>query len=1114
MPLLVLLIAAALASSVEAQDRDLASFSRISVNEGLSQSRVTAVLQDSDGYMWFGTEDGLNRYDGYDFKVFKHNPDDENSLSHNHITSIYEDRSDMLWVGTTDGLNRYDKYTGEITRYLHDPDEPSSISSQHVTAVLQQRDGTIWVCTLNGLNQLDQETDTFRHFRYDPYDSRTISSNTVRTILEDRFGNLWVGTGFGLNLFDGTDGAFERIALGPGGAEESVITSIFEAPGEGGDLWIGTWGGGFGLLGSGPRNFDAYTSETSDLADDRVTSVYEDLSGHVWVGTVDGGLHRFDRQTRTSTSIRHDPRDPRSLSDDRVTAILEDRQNGLWVATQSGINRLDRNAETFAHIFSEPGRENTLSENVIWSVATDTAGVVWLGTFSGGLNRLDRRTGEIRHYRHDPEDSGSLSSDGPLSVYVDVGGTVWVGTPRGLDRLDSATGKFTHYVLTPKRSGGHYVNAVLTMLEDHSGTLWVGSRSGLFKFDRRKEEFQRVSKLEYKPDREAGVTVRGSRRSGREPLSVSSLHEDSGRNLWIGSLGGGLYRMDETRSEVRHYSAEGTGPTRISHNSVQAVFERPQEPGVLWVGTYSGGLNRVDAKTDSVIHYTEQNSKLPTNTVIGILGDDNGRLWLGTHKGLVRLDPDIMEFRVYDVDRGIQSREFNYGAAHRSHRGELFFGGINGLNAFFPDQITDDPHPPDVVLTDFKLFNTSVDFGDDSVLPRAISGVEEIELGHDQNDISFEYVGLHYAAPHQNTYAYMLENYDHDWRRVSDRRSAIYTSLDPGEYTFRVKGANSDGVWNEEGASVRVVINPPWWSTGWAWLLYGVAMVGAVVAVDRVQRRRLIARERSRAELREIRLKAQAAEAQALVLQAENDRQTRELEEARELQLSMLPDSLPDHPMLEIAADMQTATEVGGDYYDYVMNGNGALTVVIGDATGHGANAGTMVTATKSLFNVLAGEDDLVDVVRKSNTALKKLSLRKLYMALALAKFEDYELELVGAGMPPALVYRSSTETVEEISLKGMPLGTFADYPYHKERIRVDPGDTILLMTDGFPELFSSDGEMFGYTRAKEVFEEVADRTPNEILAHFLRVSSSWTNGHGRDDDMTFVVMKVKQRDG
>ncbi|MBT8400757.1 MAG: SpoIIE family protein phosphatase [Rhodothermia bacterium] len=1114
MLLLALLIASLLAVSADAQDREQVRFTRISVNEGLSQSRVTAVLQDSDGYMWFGTQDGLNRYDGYDFTIFKHNPDDENSLSHNHITSIYEDRSNMLWIGTTDGLNRYDKYTGEIKRYLPDPENPSSLSSQHVTAVLQQRDGTIWVCTLNGLNQLNDEAGEFRQFRYDPYDTTTISSNTVRTILEDRSGNLWVGTAFGLNRYDSSDETFKRIALGTGGLDENVITSIHEAPGEGGALWIGTWGGGFGLLSPGSQKFDEYTAKNSGLTDDRVTSVHEDLSGHVWVGTVDAGLHRFDRQTRTSSSIRHDPRDPRSLSDDRVTAILEDRQSGLWVATQSGINRLDRNAETFAHIRREPDLENTLSENMIWSVATDTSGVVWIGTFSGGLNRLDRRTGEITHFRHDPNDSGSLSSDGPLSVYVDGSGTVWVGTPRGLDRLDPSTGRFTNYVLTPKRSGGHHVNAVMTMLEDHRGTLWVGSRSGLFKFDRRKEEFQRVSKLEYKPEDEPENGVRRSRRAVREPLNVSSLHEDSGRNLWVGALGSGLYRLDETRSEVRHYSAEATGPDRLSHNSVQAVFERPQESGVLWVGTYSGGLNRLDTKTDSVVHYTEQNSKLPTNTVIGILGDDDGRLWLGTHKGLVRLDPSNMEFRLYDVDRGIQSREFNYGAAHRSHRGELFFGGINGLNAFFPDQITDDPHAPDVVLTDFKLFNTSVDFGDDSVLPRAISGVEEVELGHDQNDVSFEYVGLHYAAPHQNTYAYMLENYDQDWRRVSDRRSAIYTSLDPGEYTFRVKGANSDGVWNEEGASVRLVIRPPWWSTGWAWLLYGVALVGAIATIDRVQRRRLIAKERSRAELREIKLKAQAAEAQALVLQAENDRQTRELEEARELQLSMLPDSLPDHPMLEIAADMKTATEVGGDYYDYVMNGSGALTVVIGDATGHGANAGTMVTATKSLFNVLAGEEDLVDVVRKSNAALKKLSLRKLYMALALAKFEDYTLELVGAGMPPALVYRSMTNTVDEIPLKGMPLGTFADYPYHKELIRVEPGDTILLMTDGFPELFSSDGEMFGYKRAREVFEEVADRSPKEILSHFLRVGSSWTNGHGRDDDMTFVVMKVKEVSG
>lgn len=1078
-------------------------FKRLSVNDGLSQSQVSAVLQDRHGYLWFGTHDGLNRYDGYGFVVLKHDPDNDNSLGHNHVTTIHEDARGVLWIGTIEGLNRYDPETGAFTRYAHGPDDLESLSHNHVTAVYEERSGVLWVGTLNGLNRMNPDGTTFERFRYEPGETGTISSNGVNAILEDRSGNLWVGTNLGLNVLDRSSGRFSQVPTMSAEGEEA-ITALYEPQREGGELWVGTWGGGFGLLDGQTRAFASFSDDDGGLHDQRVTSMYEDRSGGVWIGTAEGGLARLDRHTGRVTVLTHDPRDNSSLSDNRITAVLEDRHGGLWVATRSGINSVDQNFGTFTHIWREPDNDNTLSENMVWSVAADTSGTVWIGTFSGGLNRLDRTTGDITHYRHRPDIAGTISSDGPMSLLIDGADILWVGTEEGLDRYDPVADSFIHYPLTEKRSGGHYMNAIVTMYEDRRGVIWIGSRSGLFKFDRRKEEFQRLGKVEHSMQ----VDDPASKRSG--PAAISSLHEDASGNLWIGSLNSGLYMLDADRATLSHFGI-GAASGGLSHQSVQAVYELPEMPGVIWIGTYSGGLNRLDVESGTLRYFTEQNSALPTNTVIGILGGNDGNLWLGTHKGLVRLNPVTETFRTFDVDRGLQSREFNFGAAFRAADGELFFGGINGLNAFYPEHIIDDPNPPTVVLTDFKLFNTSVHVGAQSVLPRHIYGVRDVTLTHDQNDISFEYVGLHYAVPEQNQYAYMLENYDRDWRFVGDQRSAIYTSLDPGEYVFRVKSANSDGVWSTKEASVRVVIRSPWWSTGWAWFVYVALIVGGVVVMDRLQRRRLINRERSRAQLREVELKAQAAEAQALVLQAENDRQTKELEEARELQLSMLPDHLPDHPLLQIAADMKTATEVGGDYYDYVVDEQGALTVVIGDATGHGANAGTMVTATKSVFNVLATEDDLLEVMHKSNRALKSMSLRKLYMALALVKFDDYRLEFVGAGMPPALVYRSETRGVEEISLKGMPLGTFVDYPYEKQCTTLRPGDVVLLMTDGFPELFNGSGEMLGYRRARTLLQEVGNRSPREILDHFLATGSSWTNGQSRDDDMTFVVIKARQ---
>ncbi|MFQ5569813.1 MAG: SpoIIE family protein phosphatase, partial [Rhodothermales bacterium] len=411
---------------------------------------------------------------------------------------------------------------------------------------------------------------------------------------------------------------------------------------------------------------------------------------------------------------------------------------------------------------------------------------------------------------------------------------------------------------------------------------------------------------------------------------------------------------------------------------------------------------------------------------------------------------------------------------------------------------------------DFKLRNESVELGAESPLEEHISSASSITLSHAENDLAFDYVGLHYATPEHNTYAYMLEGFDADWRWVGEQRNAIYTNIPPGPYVFKVKAANSDGVWTEEGASIRLTVRPPWWKTYWAYAFYILGLIGVVVAADRIQRQRVVGQERARAEIREAQLQAQAAEAQALLLRTENERQMQELEEARQLQLSMLPRAVPQHPVVEIAAYMKTATEVGGDYYDFNVADDGTLTVAIGDATGHGANAGTMVTATKSIFNVLAAEPDLIAVLEQSTRALKQMGLRKLYMALALAKLNDHTLELAGAGMPPALIYRGASQHVEEISLKGMPLGSFVDFPYQKAALQLAPGDTVILMSDGFPEMFDMDGEMFGYDRTKAVFEEVAHRSPDEIVMHFAEAGKTWANGSARDDDMTFIVMKVK----
>jgi len=447
----------------------------------------------------------------------------------------------------------------------------------------------------------------------------------------------------------------------------------------------------------------------------------------------------------------------------------------------------------------------------------------------------------------------------------------------------------------------------------------------------------------------------------------------------------------------------------------------------------------------------------------------------------------------------------------------MFFGAKNGINAFFPDQVEDNPYPPPVVLTKLRAGNLELEPGEDSPLKSHISVANEVVLDHDQNGLSFSFAALHFGHPEQNRYSYRLEPLDSDWIQAGTSRHASYANLRPGQYEFKVRAANSDGVWNEDGASIHVTIQPPWWQTWWAYTIFGFLGLVVVLTTDRVLRRRVVHRERERAREQESQLRteaaeahAKAAEAEARVLRIENERAAHELEEARSLQLSMLPEHLPSPPNLEIATYMKTASEVGGDYYDFDLAADGTLTVAIGDATGHGTRAGTMVTATKVLFNLLAAEPDGVKVLKESTRIIRQLNMQNLFMALALAKLKGSHLEIAGAGMPPTLIRRAGTNDVEEVHLEGAPLGSFSDFPYQAASVELLPGDTIVMMSDGLPEMIGDDDEVFGYDRVGSILKDSGPLSPQGIIDRYSEVAEDWANGRPQDDDMTMIVMRLK----
>lgn len=809
---------AALGPPVWAQD---VRFERVSIDQGLSQSSVYAILQDSTGFLWFGTEDGLNRYDGYGFDVVRGRPAEADGLSHNNVRALHEDPDGSLWIGTRNGgLNHYDRRSRRFTHYAHDPAVPGSLSHDLVSCILRDRKGTLWIGTGGGgLEQFDSDTGTFVHHRHDPDDPTSLSHDVVQTLHEDRDGRLWVGTLAGLSLVDPETRTFSRHLVGKGDDPAgSSISAIHE--GREGALWLGT---GLGLVrlvpGSDPSltAFRHQPGRPNRPGWDTVIDIHEDGEGLLWLATQDGGLLLFDPAARMFSRHTHDTHDTDTLSGDRATVLYEDRSGVLWIGTSgAGLNKVLRAGKPFAHHRMSSAPPRTLSDNVVFAVHEDRGGVLWVGTRGGGLNRIDRVGGTATFFRAEPEDPRSLAADDVRAVLQDSRGRLWVGTEAGgLHRMEGDTGRFIRYRHDPEDPRTLRDDDAWVLYEDRDETLWVGTYGG--GLSRYREETNDFVHHLHDPE---------------DPRSLShdvvrAVVQDARGALWVGT-NGGLNRLDAGSKGFTHFQHDDEDPESISSNAVLCVFEA--RDGTLWVGTGGGGLNRLDPEAGSFRLFSTDDG-LPSNTVYGILEDDHGRLWLSTNRGLSRFDPSTGTFRNYDGGDGLQSNEFNSGAAFASPRGEMFFGGIGGLTAFFPAEIVDNPYVPPVVLTAFKKFNEDVPLDED------LATLTEVTLSHDESVVSFEFAALSYTIPEKNRYAYRLVGFRDQWANLGTKRDVTFTNLNPGAYTLHVRGSNNDGVWNEAGLQLGLVVEPPFWRTWWFMTAIVLALVGLVLGGHRARTR-------------------------------------------------------------------------------------------------------------------------------------------------------------------------------------------------------------------------------------------------------------------------------------
>ncbi|MEM9404180.1 MAG: two-component regulator propeller domain-containing protein [Pseudomonadota bacterium] len=789
-------------------------FDQLSQDHGLSQNNVFTILQDSQGLVWFGTENGLNRYNGYEFEVFKRRRGDDSALGSDYVYDLAEGKNGRLWIATNGGgLAAFDRDDKSFTTWWNDPSDAQSVSSNTIRVLHSNADGTLWLGTLGaGLDRFNPETGKSVNIRLGEGVDDS-GANEVFALHVDEGGFLWAGTNGG--LFKLSDGGsvvahFTHVPGESTSLSDQRVRSIFEDTN--GGLWIGTYSGGLNRLDKAEASFARYQHDASNptsLAGDRVSVVFEDTDDRLWIGT-DAGLNLLDREKGTFAAFRYASSDATSLADDEITTVFQDRGGLLWVGTRNkGVSKW--NPRSWSYGFDD-GRTLTASgesQPNVSAFADDGDGLLWIGTFGDGLHEIDRESGAQQTYRHDPASPDSISDDRVMSLLRDAGGRIWIGTMRGgLNRLDPATGEVTVYRHSAEDPASLSANGIMGLFEDSEGDIWAGTYGG------------GVNRI----DASTGVVTRYLPEAGNEnsisSTRVRAFAQDPSGMIWMGTDSGGLNLYDPDADSFHHFRHDPFDPTTLADDTVYAVAVGVD--GTVWVGTQGGGLDRVvgNVKDPASIHFTNisQADGLSNDVVYGLEVDETGIVWASTAYGINKLDPETGEIKALHRGDGLQSEEFNSGAHHQSSTGELFFGGPNGYNAFRPDQIKLGTLAPLVVLT--GVFD-----GNDPIkADKPIDPETGLELSHKHDNVSFEFAALDYAAPERNHYRYQLEGFDTDWIDLGNRRRVTYTDLNDGHYVLRVQAASSDGVWNEAGLSVPVRVTPAPWDTWWAYLLYCAAL--------------------------------------------------------------------------------------------------------------------------------------------------------------------------------------------------------------------------------------------------------------------------------------------------
>lgn len=1082
-------------------------FSHLSVEEGLSQTVVNCIMQDNQGFMWFGTQEGLNRYDGFNFKVFKRDPQDSNSVANNFIYTIYQDQEGMIWIGTNGGgLDMFNPITESFTHYPNKPTDVTTISSNSVRVIREDQHHNLWIGTDDGLNLFDRSSKKFARFVNNPNDPFSLPANRIFDILEDETGNLWIGTyGRGLCMFDQVSRKFSNYMMSdiditrlyPSTVYDDVrrraqcnqVRSLFAFDKE--HLWIGTEAG-IAILNTRTHVFEKamYSDGTANsLAEARVFAMCDDLMGSLWIGIYDGSLDVYNKATGEIQHYSPNERDQFAFASIQPKCIYRDRAGNMWAGTNGkGVQVYFRSTSAISHLrrSERPGvGNNTLMSSAILSVIEDKKGIMWIGTDGGGVTSYNRKNGQYTQY---PELSTAINN-AVLSILEGSDGTLWVGTyGEGLNRRDPSTGKIKSYTPDNQLDDG----TILCLAEDPKDkSIWFGTfGAGIYRLDPKTDSLTQFT----------------SDNSALPSDIIFNLYFDKTGTLWIGTRGGGACKRARDGTFTT-YAHDDRDRTSLSNDLVYCITE--DHEGNVWMGT-SNGLNKFDALTGKFTNYYERNG-LPSDNIYAVVPDDNGFLWLSHNKGLTRFNPNVQgtekQFINYGPAAGVQPSEFNQGAFGRNKDGLLFFGGQKGLNIVEINKLKVEVTPPPVLVTSFKRFGIEIKL-DSSILSK-----RKIAVTWRENYFLFEAIVLDFVDPTKNLYQYKLEGFDDDWSPVTTNRFISYTNLPGGNYTLHIRGSDSNGNWNEIGTSIAIFVEPPWWKTNWFYTICVVVIIAGVIGFTRY---------RTRAIKKENRILEARVEERTHELAQKNADITASIQYAKRIQYAILPEldfiyrHFPQSFIFYRPKDI-----VSGDFYWFAEKDDKKI-LVCADCTGHGVPGALMSVIGHNLLNQIILEKGITspeEILNRLNIGVMTALKQGLHeedtrdgMDISICVFKENSPEMLFAGaLRPLILVRKGI--VSKIDSDRFPIGgnfSLTQNKYSLHKVLLEKNDMLYMFSDGFADQFGgAKGKKFMVKHLLGLLQGMENEPLADQASRLEQAFDGWKDNFEQVDDVLVIGIRV-----